>query len=90
MQERTKVRHGDSERSVGHQRLPRQIEAIVDERGYPAGFDAAAWLAKWLTAPLPALGGAAPATLMDTTGRQALVASALAKIQSGEYVCVAR
>ena len=45
----------------------------------PAGFP------RWLTEPLPALGGSRPADLMDTMEGQSLVAAALAKIQSGAY-----
>jgi uncharacterized protein (DUF2384 family) len=58
---------------------------MVLESGAPAGFDAAAWMARWLTEPLPAFGGARPADLMDTMEGQALVASALAKMQGGAY-----
>nr|WP_241813515.1 antitoxin Xre/MbcA/ParS toxin-binding domain-containing protein [Herbaspirillum sp. C7C2] len=29
-------------------------------------FDAAKWLSNWLLSPLPALGGAAPASYLDT------------------------
>ncbi len=42
-------------------------------------------IATWLTGPLPAFGGIRPTDLMDTMEGQALVSSALAKLQSGAY-----
>ena len=74
-----------SVRAIGVARLVGQVEAMVLESGDPAGFDAAAWVARWLTEPLPAFGGVRPAELMDTIEGQALVSSALAKTQSGAY-----
>jgi putative toxin-antitoxin system antitoxin component (TIGR02293 family) len=75
----------ESERVIGCARLVGQLEAMIEESGDPAGFDAPAWMASWLTEPLPAFGGIRPADLMDTMEGQALVSSALAKLQSGAY-----
>jgi putative toxin-antitoxin system antitoxin component (TIGR02293 family) len=75
----------ESERVVGFARLVGQAEAMVQESGEPEGFDARAWIAQWLTEPLPALGGVRPAELMDTMEGQGLVSAALARIQSGAY-----
>jgi putative toxin-antitoxin system antitoxin component (TIGR02293 family) len=75
----------ESERIVGFARLVGQLQAMVQESGDATGFDAGAWMARWLTEPLPAFGGARPADLIDTMEGQSLVASALAKIQSGAY-----
>lgn len=75
----------ESERVVGFARLVGQLEAMIEESGDPAGFDAKGWMARWLTEPLPAFGGAAPATLMDTMEGQGLVSAALATIQGGAY-----
>jgi putative toxin-antitoxin system antitoxin component (TIGR02293 family) len=75
----------ESERVIGCAKLVGQVEAMVLKSGEPAGFDAAAWMARWLTEPLPAFGGARPADLMDTMEGQALVVSALAKMQGGAY-----
>lgn len=86
-----KAKHGEtlspeeSERIVGFARLVGQLEAMLQDSGAPADFDAGAWLARWLTEPLPAFGGARPADLVDTMEGQGLVAAALAKVQSGAY-----
>jgi hypothetical protein len=34
---------------------------MIEDSGEPANFDARAWMARWLTEPLPALGGVRPA-----------------------------
>lgn len=65
--------------------LVRQVEAMVHESGDPTGFDAAAWLTKWLQEPLPALGGCTPSSMMGTTKGRATVAALLAQMQSGAY-----
>ncbi|MGH7044082.1 MAG: type II RES/Xre toxin-antitoxin system antitoxin [Acetobacteraceae bacterium] len=75
----------ESERVIGLARLVGQVETMVQESGNPEGFDAAAWLAHWLTEPVPALGGARPIDLMDTMEGQALVSNTLAQMQSGVY-----
>ena len=75
----------ESERVVGLAKLVGQVQAIVEESGDPAGFDAEAWTRRWLHEPLPALGGVAPVTLLDTMEGQALVSQALSRIQSGAY-----
>lgn len=75
----------DSERVIGMARLVGQLEAMVEESGDPTGFDATAWMARWLNDPLPALGGTRPIDLMDTMEGQALVSTVLAQLQSGAY-----
>nr|WP_294547314.1 antitoxin Xre-like helix-turn-helix domain-containing protein [uncultured Rhodopila sp.] len=75
----------ESERIIGFARLVGQLEAMILDSGDPAGFDARAWMARWLSEPLPALGGTRPADMMDTMEGQGLVSAALAKIQSGAY-----
>lgn len=75
----------ESERVVGFAKLVGQLEAIIQESGDPAGFDARAWMARWLTEPLPAFGGARPADLIDTMEGQGLVSSVLAMLQSSSY-----
>ncbi len=76
---------GESERVIGIAKLVGQLEAMVEESGDATGFDSAAWMARWLTEPLPALGGARPVELMDTMEGQALVSTALSQVQSGTY-----
>ncbi len=75
----------ESERVVGFAKLVGQLEAMIQDCGDPTNFDARAWMARWLTEPLPALGGVCPADLVDTMEGQGLVSAALAKIQSGAY-----
>jgi putative toxin-antitoxin system antitoxin component (TIGR02293 family) len=75
----------ESERVLGVARLVGQIQAIVEESGDPQGFDAAAWMSRWLSEPLPALGGVRPLGLLDTMEGQTLVSNSLARIQSSAY-----
>ena len=65
--------------------LVAQVQNIVGGSGNPLGFDAAAWMSRWLNEPLPALGGVRPLDLLDTMEGQALVSNTLAQIQSGAY-----
>jgi putative toxin-antitoxin system antitoxin component (TIGR02293 family) len=75
----------EGERVIGMASLIGQLEAMVEQSGRPDGFDAAAWMSRWLREPAPALGGAAPVEFMDTMQGQALVSGLLAKMQSGAY-----
>jgi uncharacterized protein (DUF2384 family) len=75
----------ENARVMAFETLVRQLEEIIQESGDPTGFDARAWMARWLTEPLPAFGGARPADLIDTMKGQGLVSSALARLQSGAY-----
>lgn len=75
----------EDERVPGVARLVGQVRNIVEESGDPHGFDATAWMSRWLGEPLPALGGVRPLDLLDTTEGQALVSNTLAQMQSGAY-----
>lgn len=75
----------EGERVLGVGRLLGQLQTMVRESGNPEGFDAAAWLSAWMSAPVPALGGARPLDLMGTMTGQALVSQVLAQMQSGAY-----
>jgi len=75
----------ESERVIGLAKLVGQLEAMVDVSGDGRDFDARAWIARWLTEPLAAFGGARPVDLIDTMEGQGLVSSVLAKLQSGAY-----
>ena len=75
----------DSKRVLCVARLVGQVQNMVDEAGDPRGFNATAWMARWLNEPLPALGGVRPLDLLDTMESQALVSNTLAQIQSGAY-----
>jgi putative toxin-antitoxin system antitoxin component (TIGR02293 family) len=74
----------ESERVMGMQTLIGQVQAMIDTETTPE-FDAAKWLASWLAAPLPALGGATPASFMDTVEGQKYVGNLLKMTQSGAY-----
>ncbi|MRV70671.1 DUF2384 domain-containing protein [Duganella sp. FT92W] len=74
----------ESERVMGMQSLIGQVQAMIDADSAPE-FDAAKWLARWLAEPLPALGGATPASYMDTVEGQKYVGNLLAMAQSGAY-----
>jgi hypothetical protein len=75
---------------VDHQtetaKLVLQLEAIVHDSGSPpAGFDVAAWIARWVEAPCPALGGVRPVEVLHTAEGCSRVSGVLAQMQSGAY-----
>jgi putative toxin-antitoxin system antitoxin component (TIGR02293 family) len=74
----------ESERVMGMQALIGQVQAMIDTESAPE-FDAAKWLANWLSAPLPALGGQSPGSFMDTVEGQKYVGNLLEMAQSGAY-----
>lgn len=80
-----RLSQAESERVIGFARLVGQVEAMMEDAGGSADFDARAWLAGWLTSPVPALGGARPIDLMGTMEGQGLVSQTLAQIGSGAY-----
>ena len=75
----------ESARVLGLARLVGQVQRMVEESGQPEGFDAAAWVARWIERPVPALGGLKPAELLDTAEGQAIVANVLSRAQTGAY-----
>ncbi|HJS05189.1 MAG TPA: antitoxin Xre-like helix-turn-helix domain-containing protein [Variovorax sp.] len=75
----------ESSRVLGIARLVGQAQAIVEESGDPAGFNAAEWVGQWLAQPLGALGGRKPGELMDTAEGQAIVSNLLDRAVSGAY-----
>jgi uncharacterized protein (DUF2384 family) len=74
-----------SENGPGVASLIDKVRTMVEESGDPTGFDVERWVKEWLAKPLPALGGATPASYMDTPEGQKLVAQLLAMSQSGAY-----
>lgn len=50
-----------------------------------AGFDVEKWVGQWIQRPQPALGGMAPADLLDTPSGRESVMRVLGAIQSGAY-----
>ena len=81
----TALSKDESERVIGISSLIGQVETMVAESGNPTGFNAPHWVANWLVTPLPALGGATPASYMDTFEGQKLVSELLSMNQSGAY-----
>jgi putative toxin-antitoxin system antitoxin component (TIGR02293 family) len=75
----------ESERVIGMVKLVGQVQAMVEDSGEAEGFDAMAWLSRWLRESIPALGGARPFDLMDTMEGQALVSRTLAQMEGGAY-----
>ena len=75
----------EGERVLGLGRLLGQVQTMVRESGDAERFDASAWLSVWMSAPVPALGGARPLDLMDTMTGQSLVSQVLSQMQSGAY-----
>lgn len=75
----------ESERVLGVAILIGLVQSMVEQCGTTAGFDAPRWLAGWWVRSLPALGGATPASYMDTFEGQALVADLLLMSQSGAF-----
>jgi putative toxin-antitoxin system antitoxin component (TIGR02293 family) len=75
----------ESERVLGIAKLIGQAQTIVEESGEPKEFDAGKWVAKWIEAAQPALGGKRPDELMDTADGRRLVSELLARMQSGAY-----
>ncbi len=75
----------DSEHAMGMARLVGQVEQMVQESGNPEGFDAGRWVAEFLGAPSPALGGRRPGDLMRTSDGRTVVSTLVAQMQSGAY-----
>ena len=75
----------ESERVIGFAKLVGQVQAMVNESGDPAGFDAARWVAGWLSQPMPAIGGRSPGEYMDTAEGQQIVAGLLERTRGGAF-----
>ena len=76
----------ESERLMGLHRLIGQVEAVVRDCGDGQPFDAAAWLGSWLQRPNAALGGALPASYMDTAEGREQLGRLISAQRSGAYV----
>ena len=75
----------DSDTSDFTARLTDLVETIVRESGDPTGFDAAQWVAAFLDASSPALGGRAPRELLSTADGRDVVFRLIGQMQSGAY-----
>ena len=85
LRESRKLNQDESERVLGLTRLVAEIERIVAESGEPEGFDAGHWLGTWLETKNAALGGRTPGSLLDAADGRDIVATLIARMQSGAY-----
>lgn len=69
---------------MGVQVLIGQVKDMTDAEGAP-DFDAEKWLATWLVKPLPAMGGAVPASFLGTMEGQNFVGNLLEMCMNGTY-----
>jgi uncharacterized protein (DUF2384 family) len=73
---------------VGLLELINMVEDMITADGQNQAardFDVQRWVGHWIQQPQPALGGRAPAELMDTPSGRASVKKVLGAIQSGAY-----
>jgi hypothetical protein len=72
---------------VGLLELINKVEdMLLAEQGDAlTGFDVEKWVGQWIQRPQPALGGMAPADLLDTPSGRESVMRVLGAIQSGAY-----
>lgn len=63
-----------------------EARRILAESGTDPEFDVDAWLCRWLERPNLAMGGQAPAALLNTDSGAKLVFRALGAMQSGAYL----
>lgn len=82
---KAKLNREETSRLVGMARIIGQVQAMVEESGAPADFDAGPWVARWMETPIPALGGSKPSEYMDTAEGQGVVSQLLSQMQSGAY-----
>jgi len=76
----------ESERLMGLQRLIGEVEAVVRDCGDGQAFAAGRWLASWLQRPNQALGGATPASFLDTAEGREQLGRLIGAQRSGAYV----
>lgn len=75
----------DSERLLSVMDMIEQVRQMVARSGDAIGFDASKWLAAWLDAPNPALGGRLPSDYLDTNEGVQIVRRLLAQMETGAY-----
>lgn len=61
------------------------VQGMLAESGEQAGFDARAWLDRWLTGVAPALGNRRPIDVLKEPDGLEVVRSLLSRAQSGAY-----
>lgn len=72
-------------RDKHHMQLVNLVHRLVAESGDIEGFDAVAWVDRWLAEPLPAIGNRLPEELLSTKEGYAVLESVLQRAQSGAY-----
>jgi len=88
MREQQQFAGASGQSVVGFMDLINRVEdMLAAEQDNPAaaGFDVEKWVGGWIRRPQPALGGMAPAELMDTPSGRESVMRVLGAIQSGAY-----
>ncbi|MFM0092897.1 MbcA/ParS/Xre antitoxin family protein [Paraburkholderia sediminicola] len=65
--------------------LTQQVAQMVFESGDPNGFDAAAWVRRWINKPNPTLGNRCPYEFFDDVDGRARIVQLLAMAQSGAF-----
>lgn len=88
MKERSTFAGSTGHSVVGLLELINKVEDILSAQGdnpEAKGFDVERWVGEWIQQPQPALGGIAPAEIMDTPTGRASVMRVLGAIQSGSY-----
>ncbi len=65
--------------------LTHQVTRMIVESGDPNGFDAAAWVRRWINKPNPALGNRCPYEFFDDDDGRARIVQLLAMAQSGAF-----
>jgi len=61
------------------------VQSMLAESGEQTGFDAKAWLDRWLTGVVPALGNRRPIDVLKEPDGLEVVRSLLSRAQSGAY-----
>lgn len=81
------IKGGAGRAALGLARLLGTAKSIVLNSTAPEAktFDSAKWLGRWIERPQPALGGRAPADLIDTPTGVEVVARLLGSLESGAY-----
>jgi len=65
--------------------LTELVQGMLAESGEQTGFDAKAWLDRWLTGVVPALGNRRPIDVLNEPDGLEVVKSLLLRAQSGAY-----
>lgn len=84
-QQRLPLSPADTERVAGMHALIGQLQSMYAEDEAIPAREAAKLMARWISTPMPALGGRTAASYMDTIEGQRFISDLLAMTQSGAY-----